>query len=80
MYGKLTAIVRYWMRYKQGSEKTALLSGLGKDITVKSIIGIPTLRQYGGIFDFGENTFVTHSINTRFSLKYEYKLRDFLRM
>ena len=45
MYGRLTAIVRYWIRYYQGGKPVVLLFGMGKDFTVNSTIVLPTLRQ-----------------------------------
>ena len=43
--GRLTAIVRYQIRYHQGEKPYILSFGLGKDVRFNSIIGIPTLRQ-----------------------------------
>ena len=45
MHGKLTAIVRYWMRYQVNDKYITLYFGLGADVVVNSIIGLPTLRQ-----------------------------------
>ena len=70
-HGKLTAIVRYKLRYKQSGKQCYLSFGLGADVTVNSIIGLPTLRQWGGVFDFSMNTFIAKSINTKFNLQYE---------
>lgn len=75
-HGKLTAIVRYHLRYKQGNNKCFLSFGLGSGVTVNSIIGIPTMRQWGGLFDFGTNVFTAQSLNTKFSLKYEVTAQD----
>ena len=44
-HGKLTTIVRYKLRYKQEQRPCFLSFGLGKDVAVNSIIGLPTLRQ-----------------------------------
>ena len=71
MHGKLTAIVRYWMRYDQGNKKSVLSFGLGADVAVNSLIGLPTLRKWGGVFDFGDNFFISRSFNTKFPLCYE---------
>ena len=48
IHGKLTAIVCYWLRYKVNSKPIALSFGLGPDAIVNSIVGLPTLRQWGG--------------------------------
>ena len=53
------------MCYDQGNKKAVLSFGLGSDVPVNSLIGIPTLRQWGGVFDFGENKFVARSINNK---------------
>ena len=59
------------MRYYQGSKKAVLSFGLGADAAVNSLVGLPTLRQWEGVFDFGENNFVARSLNTKFPLCYE---------
>ena len=69
--GRLTAIVRYQLRYHQGGKPFILSFGLGEDVRVNSIIGIPTIRQWGGVFDFGSSTFIAKSLNTKFALQYE---------
>ena len=45
--------------------------GLGEDVAVNLLVGLPTLRQWGSVFDFGENIFVACSINTYLPLIYE---------
>ena len=70
-HGKLTVIVRYHLNYKQGDKHSLLSFGLGEGVAVNSIIGIPTLRQWGGVFDFSLNSFTAKSLATRFSLQYE---------
>ena len=44
MHGKLTEIVRYWLRYQVNDKYTILSFGLGADVAVNSIVGLPTLR------------------------------------
>lgn len=66
--GKLITIVRYWMRYEQGNKKAILSLGLGTDVVVNSIIRLPPLRQWGGVFDFGENNFFARSLNIKFPI------------
>ena len=69
---KLTAIVRYWTRYKEPNGKRAMLSfGLGKDIAVNSIIGIPTIRRWGMNLCFLSSTITAHHLKVRFSTAYE---------
>ena len=71
MYGKLTAIVRYWLRYKHDDSPVILSFGLGADVAVNSIIVLPTLRQWRSGLDFENNYFVAPRLNTRFPLIYE---------
>ena len=71
MHSKLMEIVRYWMRYKQGGKRAVLSFGLGEDVAVNLLVSFPTLCQWGGVFNFGENSFVACSINTRFPPIYE---------
>ena len=71
MHGKLTAIIQYWLRYETKNERVILSFGLGADVAVNSIIGLPTLRQWGGNLDFNKNSFVTTHIHTCFPLHYE---------
>ena len=59
------------MRYNQGNKKDVLSFGLGTDAAVNSLVGLPTLRQWGGVFDFGDKIFVARSLNTKFPLCYE---------
>ena len=44
MQGKITAIVRYWLRYQVNNKYITLSFGLRADVVVNSIIGLPTLR------------------------------------
>ena len=39
MHGKLTAIVRYWLRYKNDGKHVILSFGLGESVMVNSIVG-----------------------------------------
>ena len=68
IHSKLITIVRYWIKYKQGDARAVLSFGLGEDVIVNSIISIPTLRQWSGIFDFRENNAVTRSMYKTFPL------------
>ena len=71
MYGTLTAIVRYWMRYKVDNKLITLSFGLGSDVAVNSILGLPTLRQWGKILNFADNKFLAPKLNKQFPLHYE---------
>ena len=71
MHGKLTALVRYHLRYQLTGLPVIISFGLGADVAVNSIIGLPTLRQWGGLLDFNANKFVATSINTQFPILYE---------
>ena len=46
--GKLTALVQYFTAYRYIDGSPAIISfGLGKEVAVRAIIGIPKLRQWG---------------------------------
>ena len=50
--GKLTAVVEYQTRYKLLCGKPATLKfGLGKDVQVNAIVGMPTWKAWGLILD-----------------------------
>ena len=51
IHGRLT-IVRYWLLYEQDGKGVLLLFGLGDSVTVKSIVGIPTIKAWKSIFVF----------------------------
>ena len=44
MHGKLTSIVRYWLRYQVNNKYITLSFDLGADVAINSIIGLPTSR------------------------------------
>ena len=70
--GCLTAIVRYFTKYTHKDGKPVILSfGLGKDVTVNAIIGLPTLRQWGGDIILSKNTFIAQNLNTEFPLDFK---------
>ena len=70
--GNLTAIVRYWTRYTEPNGQRAVISfGLGRDIAVNSIIGVPTIRKWGMSMCFMSNTITAHHIKVKFSTVYE---------
>ena len=70
--GKLTAIVRYYTPYQYTDGSPVLVSfGLGRDVAVRSIIGLPTLRQWKSSVDFLENKLLAPGIRRRFDLHYE---------
>ena len=71
MHGKLTALVRYHLRYTRKGRPLTISFGLGADIAVNSIIELPTLRIWGGLVDFSNNKFTTPAIHTQFPLLYE---------
>ena len=71
MHGKLTAIIRYWLRYRVNDKYATLSFGLEADVAVNSIVGLPTLRHWGGNLDFGNNVFVAPKLKCQFPLHYE---------
>ena len=71
-HGKLTAIVRYRTPYTDTNGQPMLVSfGLGADVAVRSIIGVPTLRSWQASIDFGANKLICPGIQRRFQLQYE---------
>ena len=52
MHGKLTTIDCYWFRYRHNEKYVILLFGIGTNVVVNSIIGIPTLKLWRSIFHF----------------------------
>ena len=71
-HGKLTAIVRYRTPYTYADGKPVLVSfGLGADVAVRSIIGVPTLRSWKASIDFGSNKLICPGLQRRFHLEYE---------
>ena len=71
-HGKLTAIVRYWTQYKHEDGKRVVLSfGLGPDVNVNSIIGMPTIRQWGMNICFLTSVITAHQLKVRFSTHFE---------
>ena len=70
--GCLTAIVRYYTKYSNADGSPVIISfGLGKDVTVNAIIGLPTLRQWGGDIILSKNIFIAQSLNREFPLDFK---------
>jgi len=66
MHGKLTAIVRYWLRHNQNGKQVVLSFGLGTSAEVNSIVCIPTIKAWNIVFDFYSNKLIAKGINTTF--------------
>ena len=71
MHGKLTDIVRYWLRYKNDDKNVVLSFGLGASVTVNSIVGVPTIKAWKCLFDFDSHELIARGLNTKFPLVYE---------
>ena len=70
--GKLTAIVCYWTPYTFTDGKTVLLSfGLGDWFTVRSIIRLTTICQWGCMLDLGNYRLIAPAIEMAFPLIFE---------
>ena len=70
---KLSAVVTYITRYNDASGKPVTLSfGLGDDVTVNAIIGIPTFRAWKLILDISEDRAVSKLLNLFFDLDYKH--------
>ena len=63
--------MRYHLRYKLKGRPLTISFGLGEELVVNSIIGLPTLRIWGGLLDFSNNKFTASAIDTKFLLLYE---------
>ena len=45
--------------------------GLVKDVAFDSIVGLPKMKQWGGVLDFHNDCFVTKKNSTKFQIQYE---------
>ena len=69
---KLIALVTYRTPYTDKSNEPITLSfGLGENVSVRTIIGLPTLKAWQGVIDFVQNKFISHTIGKRFNLMFE---------
>lgn len=69
---KLIAVVTYRTPYvDQGGKPITLSLGLGTNVSVRTIIGLPTLKQWKGVVDLVENTFTSHAFSRKFDLVFE---------
>ena len=69
--GKLTAIVRYFTPFTHENGTPILLSfGLGRDISVRAIIGVPTLKSWGSAIHVGDSQLRCPTLNKTFPLSY----------
>ena len=65
MHGELITV----LRYKEGDKIFLLSFGLGNDVAMNFIIGLPVLYQQRGLFYFGDDSSASRSINARFIIK-----------
>ena len=69
---KLIAVVTYRTPYIDQKGKPVTLSfGLGENVSVRTIIGLPTLKAWKGVIDFVQNKMIAHTIGRRFNLMFE---------
>ena len=69
--GKLTAVVTYRTRYVLPSGEPATLKfGLGKDITVNAIIGLPTWTEWGLALDLHNKRCTSAILNLWFHVQF----------
>ena len=59
------------MRYEIDGTPTIISFGLGVEVTVNSNIGLPTLRQWGGVLNFTESILSAPKLDRQFPLHYE---------
>ena len=70
--GHLTAIVRYRTPYTDINDKPVILSfGLGKDVSVRAIIGIPQLKEWGACINLVENILFCGNLFRKIPLDFE---------
>ena len=71
MHRKLTALVRYHLRYESMVQPLMISFVLGVDVAVSLIIGLPTLRIWEGLLNSYNNKLIVPAIGTQFPLLYE---------
>ena len=68
-HGRMT--VYYWMRYKTNDAVITLSFGLGANVYVNFIEGLPTLCRCGGVLNFADSIFLAPALEKHFPLHYE---------
>ncbi len=70
--GCLTAIVRYYTPYQFADHSPLIVSfGLGQDVAVNCILGIPFLKRIGATINLSTHILLAHSLNKEFPLDYQ---------
>ena len=70
-YGKLTSVVTYHTQYKdKNGIPVKLAFGLGAEVAVNAIIGLPTLKKWKATIDVGNDEFVSKLLDLAFPLHY----------
>ena len=71
-YGQLTSVVTYHTQYRDEKGASIKLSfGLGAEVAVNAIIGLPTLRKWKASIDIGNDNFVSKLLDLSFPLFYQ---------
>ena len=71
-YGRLTSVVTYHTQYNdKNGVNMKLAFGLGAEVAVNAIIGLPTLRKWKSSIDIGNNMFISALLGLSFPLFYE---------
>ncbi len=70
--GKLTTLVRYHTRYQEANGKSKLLSflGLGANVAVNGLIGLPTLHEWKMVIDLDEGLVYSKNMCLKWHLEY----------
>ena len=71
MYGKITVIVCYWLRYKQDGRCVLLSFGLGDSVAVHSLNGILTIKVWKVLLDFELDSMIARDVHVQFPLIFE---------
>ena len=68
-HGNLTAVIRYYTPYTDVSGSPITLSfGLGSDVTVNTIFGLPMLCALDSVISLNSNSLHSRSLNTEFPI------------
>ena len=71
-HGKLTAVVRYKSCYTDVNGDPILISfGLGKDVAVNAIVGIPFIKQWGLVLNFPKAQIESELTNVIFDMVFK---------
>ena len=68
--GKLTAVVRYHTRYELDGQRQLISFGLGSDIAVNGLIGLPTLREWKVVLDIHDGKAYSKNMTLQWPMEF----------